>query len=350
MKLKIFLLSSFLFVFGLNFSLAQGCEDDIAPGTTDSGIPQKKTMTFFGYLQPEFNNFFTEPSENTFKFRRARLGVRGRVNKSFSYYFMLETSDFIGGDGNIFLMDAFVTFDKYLWTKVSMGSYKQPFGREVQEACHNLTTIDRAIVSDQLVAPQRDLGLMLLGGNSQTQFRYMIALMNGRGLGIKDNNNRKDVVARLTYAPTQWLSLGGSFRYGYPNDERDRTTYGLDLELSQWNFTVSTEYIYDKGDYNRAAGGGCGATPLELGEERSGAYVMVSYDIKGMGQWEPVFKYEYFDQDLSINKVGYQEMMTLGLNYFFNKSTRLQINYQNKIETGRTIKNDALLAQIQLKF
>ena len=350
MKLKLFLLSSFILLFGMHISLAQGCEDEPVPGATDSGIPKKETMTVFGYLQPEFDAFLTDPSENTFKFRRARLGVRGRVNKSFSYYFMLETSDFIGADQNIFLMDAFVSYDKHLWAKASMGSFKQPFGREVQQACHNLTTIDRAIVSDQLVAPQRDLGIMLLGGSNQTQFKYMVAVMNGRGLGVKDNNNKKDLVSRITYAPYDWISLGGSFRYGYPNDDKDRTTYGIDMELTKWNFTLVSEYIYDKGDYNRAAGGGCGATPLLLEDERAGAYVMLSYDIKGMKQWEPVFKYEYFDQDINLSNEMYQEMMTLGLNYFANKKTRFQLNYQNKIEKENAIDNDALLFQVQLKF
>ena len=53
---------------------------------------------------------------------------------------------------------------------------------------------------------------------------------------------------------------------------------------------------------------------------------------------------------LDIKKIGYQEMMTLGVNYFFNDNTRLQVNYQNKIETGLSVDNDALLVQLQVKF
>ena len=351
MRLKLFLLSSFLLVFGLNLSQAQGCEDDPVPGATDSGIPKKSTMTVFGYLQPEYKHTFYSPSdESTFKFRRARFGMRGRVNSSFSYYFMVEASDFIGQDGNMFLMDAFVTYDKYKWAKVSVGSYKQPFSRELMTGCHSLKTIDRSIAVDQLVAPQRDMGIMLLGGDKSTQFTYMVAMMNGRGLGIKDNNNRKDVVTRLTYAPFEWLSLGGSFRYGYPNDIEDRTSYGVDLEAKQWNFTLSTEYIYDEGDYNRATGGGCGSEPLELGEERSGAYVMLYYNVNGEKVWEPVFKWEYFDQDNNLSSIGYQEMMTFGLNYYPTKNVRFQVNYQHKTEKGITIDNDALIAQFQVRF
>ncbi len=348
MKTTIKILLSLILAFQINMTFAQGCEDD-APATTASGVPSTSSMTFFGYLQPQFNAHFTDPNENTFKFKRARIGVRGRVNRSFSYYVLIETSDFIASDGNVYLMDAFISYDKHEWTKFSVGSFKQPFGLEVTTACHNLTTIDRSIVSDQLVAPQRDLGLMMLGGSSKTQFRYSLALMNGRGIGTKDNNTKKDVIGRASYKLFDFMSVGGSFRYGYPNNNIDeRTSYGVEVVFNYNKFKVQGEYIYDEGDYNRAADGGCGSTPLELGDEREGAYIMASYDINKKVQ--PVFKYEYFDQDLDIKKIGYQEMMTLGLNYFINDKTRLQINYQNKIETGLSVDNDALLVQLQVKF
>jgi hypothetical protein len=347
MKTRLVYFLSILFAFQMQSSFAQGCEDDVAP-TTGSGVPTTSSQTFFGYIQPQFENHFLDDAESTFKFKRARFGVRGRVNRSFSYYASIEASDFVSSDGNVYLLDAFVTFDKYEWTKFSFGSFKQPFGLEVSTACHSLTTIERAIVSDQLVAPQRDLGLMMLGGTSKTKFRYMVAVMNGRGLGIKDNNSEKDFIGRASYKVLDYLAVGGSFRYGHPNTDESRTSYGVEAVLTYNALKVQGEYIYDEGDYNRAAGGGCGSEPMELGEEREGGYVMASYDINDKIQ--PVFKYEYFNADTSQKKIGYQEMMTIGFNYFFNDRTRLQVNYLNKIETGTTIDNDALLMQLQVRF
>lgn len=347
MKTKLIFLFTILFVLSINTTFAQGCEGDL-PVAGGDGVPKTSSISFFGYIQPQYDTYFTDPGENTFKFKRARFGVRGRVNRSFSYYAVLETSAFIGG-GDAYLLDAFITFDKYEWTKFSVGSFKQPFGLEVSTACNDLTTIDRAIVSDQIVAPQRDLGLMMLGGSSKTKFRYALALMNGTGLGLKDNNPKKDIVGRASYKLFDFMTVGGSIRYGYPNpDEKDRTTYGAEVAFNYGDFKIQGEYIYDEGSYNRAAEGGCGSTPLELGVKRDGAYVMASYDINK--KLQPIFKYEYFDQDLDIKKIGYQEMMTLGVNYFVNDNTRLQVNYQNKIETATTIDNDALLIQLQVKF
>jgi phosphate-selective porin len=347
MKTKIVILFSIVFALQFNTTFAQGCEDE-APAAGATGVPSTSSSTVFGYLQPEYVSRFTDQAESTFTFKRARIGVRGRANRSFSYYFVLETSAFIGG-GDAYLLDAFVTYDKHEWAKVSLGSFKTPLSRDVATPCHALMTIDRSIVADQLVAPQRDMGLMLLGGSNQTKFRYSVALLNGRGLGINDNNEKKDVAGRATYQFLDFLNVGASFRYGYPNNQDDtRTSYAIDALLTYNDLIVQGEYIYDEGDYNRAAGGGCGAEPLELGEKRAGAYVQAAYNVNE--KFQPVLKYEYFDQDLDQKKIGYTERMTVGVNYFFNKSTRLQINYQANIETHVNIDNDALLMQMQIRF
>ncbi len=345
MKNKIFLLFVLVFIFQIYNTNGQGCDAD---EPANDSIPAPK-IKIFGFLQPEYNYTFSDPEESTFAFRRARIGVRGRLLEDFSYYFMLETSPFIGGVGSAYLMDAFVTWDKYNWTRISIGSFKQPFGLEVSTPCNALVTIDRAIVSDQLVSPQRDYGITILGGNKYTKFGYAIALMNGRGLNVKDNNNKKDIIGRATYKLFDFMTLGGSFRFGYPNNNVDtRTTYGGEILMKFNNLHIQAEYIHDEGDYNRAAGGGCGSEPMELGDERDGAYGMVWYDTK----WniQPVFKYEFFDQDLDIKDIGYSERMTLGLNYFFSPKIRLQVNYQANIETYINIDNDKFLAQIQVIF
>lgn len=327
---------------------AQGCD---AEDPNDSIAPAK--IKIFGFMQPEYNYTFSDPAESTFKFRRARVGVRGRLFEDWSYYFMLETSPFIGGVGSAYLMDAFVTWDKYNWARISVGSYKQPFGLEVQTACNALITIDRAIVSDQLVVPQRDYGISVWGGNVNTRLNYALAIMNGSGLNKVDNNNKKDVVGRVTYKVLDFMTIGGSFRYGYPklnNNDDSRTTYGAEILFDINNLHIQGEYIVDEGAYDPGADTGCGSEPLALGEKRAGAYGMIWYDTK----WnlQPVFKFEYFDQDLDLKDVPYRysERMTLGLNYYFNKAVRLQVNYQANIETVIEQDNDKFLAQIQVVF
>jgi phosphate-selective porin len=300
-------------------------------------------------MQPEYDYTFNDENENAFKFKRARVGVRGEIYKDFHYYLQVETSPFINGSGSVELLDAFVSYRKFNWAKMSVGSFKQPFSLEVTTPCHGLTTIDRAIVLDQLVSPQRDYGLMVFGGNKFTRFNYAVALMNGSGLNTTDNNSKKDFIARATYKVFDFMTVGGSFRYGYPNTKDDsRTTVGAELLVEYDKFKFQGEYVYDEGDYNQAVSGGCGDPIGALGEKRDGAYAMLTYDTK----WniQPVFKYEYFDSDLDVKKVGYQEMMTIGVNYFIGKNVRFQLNYQAHIETDINIDNDKLLAQVQVRF
>jgi len=322
-------------------SFAQGCEEP--SGDTDDGAPK-----IIGFIQPQYEHHFSDPSASTFKFMRARLGVTGQIPYDFTYYVMAEFSSFVSSDGNPFLLDAFISYRRYEWAKMSVGSFKQPFGLEVNTSCSGLHTVMRSKVSDQLVSPQRDMGFMLFGGTNETFFKYQLAVMNGTGLGVKDNNSKKDFIGRATIKPLDFLRVGGSFRYGYPltNDD-DRTSYAAEIEINKGNLLVQGEYIIDEGDYNTAAGGGCGSEPVVLGNKRGGYWIQGMYMTQYMLQ--PVVKFEMFDLDMDVDS-NEEYITTIGVNYFFNDWTRLQVNYQYKAEKAGEIDNDALLMQLQVKF
>ncbi len=348
----IFLFSAILITSGSLFG--QGCEEPDASSDGDASIKPK----IIGFIQPQYEYHFTENEDivgsknsNTFKFKRARIGVTGKIPYDFSYYVVIENSAFVSSTGAPYLLDAFISYRRYSWAKVSVGSFKQPFGLEVNTSCSGLHTIERAMVSDQIVAPQRDMGIMVFGDFNDKMFKYSVALMNGRGLGTKDNNNKKDLIGRVVLKPLDFLSVGGSFRYGYPmTDTVTRTSLAAEIEVNYSNFRLQAEYIYDEGDYNTAAGGGCGSDPILLGEKRGGWWAMAMY--KFYFNLEPVIKVESFD---SGDAAGYGEFITtFGVNYFFNDNVRLQANYRYRAETNKTnsaeIPNDALLLQMQIKF
>jgi len=322
---------------------SQGCDDPDEEGDD----PDK--IKIFGFFQPQYEYHLTDPKpSNTFKFKRARVGLTGNIPYDFSYYAVMENSAFVSATGNPYMLDAFISYKRFKWAKVSVGSFKQPFGMEVNTACSKLYTIERSYASDQFIAPQRDMGVMILGGTNETFAKYAVAIMNGRGLGIKDNNNKKDLVGRLTIKPLEFLRLGGSFRYGFPTaDSLERITYAGEIEFKYSGFTLQAEYIADQGDYNRAAGGGCGADPLTLGEDRNGMYVQAMYMTNF--NLEPVVKFELFDSDLNSENTE-QTLITFGANYFFNDMVRLQANYRYRAEKGAEIPNDDIMLQLQVKF
>lgn len=352
MKKFIFTIFSLLLIFSAATTFAQGCGDDDEVAADDEGKPK-----LFGFIQPQYEYHLTDDATNSFKFKRARIGLKGSIPYDFKYYVVIENSAFVGG-GNPYLLDAFVSYSRFKWAKISVGSFKQPFGMEVNTACHSLHTINRAGASDQIVSPQRDMGIMILGGDNESLVKYAFAVMNGSGLGIKDNNTAKDFIGRLTFKPLHFLRIGGSFRYGFPTTDPDssRTSYAGEIELSLGNFILQGEYIGDQGHYVRG-GGGCGADPLLLGEDRSGLFVQAMYMTPF--NLQPVVKFEMFDQDLNndlaISNIDNTFAVTGGINYFFNDNTRLQINYIYNVEKGVEgeyveTSNDALLMQLQIKF
>ena len=372
-----FLFGIFIFT-GTTFS--QGCAD----AGSDEGVQ------VMGFIQPQWDYKLLDKPENTFKFNRARLGVVGNIPYDFSYYFVLETSP--AKNSHPYLLDAFVTYSRFPWAKVSVGQFKSPFSQELNTPCHALYTVNRSKVVSELASPDRDLGLMILGGGDTSFVRYAVGLMNGTGRGILnedldkvvfDNNAGKDIVARLTFQPLSLFSedyydlirIGGSFKYGTSpalaegvKEEDTKLILGGELQIKFSDFLFQSEYII--GDFvgSYTTGGGCGEDLVvhQGSVKKSGFYAQAMY----MTPWnlQPVIKFESFDPDIEKDRAGadasvgtedeytfsqaahgYQNTITFGVNYFFNDWTRLQINYLYQAEE-KEFMNDMIMIQIQAKF
>jgi len=319
---------------------AQGCGDG----------PQEEGVNVFGFIQSQFDAAFRTPRTTTsFSFERVRLGVQGAIPYDFSFYTVIELSPFLSANNSPYLLDAFITYNRFKWARVSAGTFKTPFGFEASLACNDLPTIFRSTAVLQTVAPFRDFGLVFLGGDNTTRLQYQLGIMNGGGLARFDNNQKKDLVARVLFRPLDFVQIGGSFRRAFPSHNNNvdaRTTIGGELKAQFRNFSLMGEYIFDQGEFNRDLGGGCGGDLIILGEKRSGGWAALAY--KTRWNVEPVLKFDFFD---SGNDQNYKEStLTFGLNYFFNDWTRLQLNYQYKAEQPTEFKNDRLVIQLQAKF
>lgn len=365
MKNQILFILSALLLLLSSVGYSQGCME----AGDDEGV------RIIGYLQPQAEYSFLGDDiygerldKSDFYFNRLRLGVMGSIPYDFSYYAVTELSP-TKGDPHI--LDAFISYNRFKpYLKVSFGQFKSPFGRELNTPCHKLTTINRSDVVNQLSGPFRDFGLMLTGSTGDLKFLglktehiigYSIAFMNGTGLNTSDDNRKKDFIGRLTFHPFEFITLGASYRTGkHPallddveDDERSR--FGFDMELEYKGFNFQGEFIdgSDKGSYT--VGGGCG-DPLEVIQgsvDRAGYFAQLMY----MTPWklQPVFRIEQFDPNTSDEEIGAndkQNIMTYGVNYFFNEWTRLQINYLYKAEENASVEvpNDALLMQLQVVF
>jgi hypothetical protein len=334
-----------LLVLSSTSSFAQGC----AAPKSDEGV------NVFGFLQPQIETkFLKDGVENSFTFNRARIGVMGNIPYDVMYYAVIEASSF--KNDNPFLLDAFVSYQRFSFAKISVGQFKSPFTLEMSTACNDLNTIYRTSAINNLVSPDRDLGIMLSGSIKDNFLSYSVALTNGTGIGGYDNNQGKTVHSRLVIAPFGFIKLGGGVQYGtHPSivedatEEDSRFRWAADVQLKLKNFDLIGEYISssDKGSYS--VGGGCGGevTILEGDLKRSGYYVTAMY--RTPWNLQPIFRYENWNTDVNImNRV--EHTMVLGLNYWLNDWSRIQVNYLYKAEEKLEVMNDEFLIQFQVTF
>jgi hypothetical protein len=206
---------------------------------------------------------------------------------------------------------------------------------------------------------------MFLGGNKASLFQYFVSLTNGYGVletGAKNNLMDNYMVnGRVIVQPITGLYLGASARYSENLPEADGVTandtkirYGVDAKYSFRNFTIWGEYINGQDEGSYMEGGGCGSDPVtKVGfQDADGFYGMLIYR---WNNFEPVYKFEGYstkkgEEGISGTTDNSSFCHTVGLNYYPNDWTRIQVNYIYATEDPREIKNDALLIQLQVKF
>lgn len=134
---------------------------------------------------------------DTFALRRVRPYLRGRILRRFEFYL---NPDFAGG--TLVLQDAYLDTVFSPAFRIRTGKGKAPFGMERLHSASNLLFMDRALPT--ALAPNRDLGVQVLGDVKGGVFSYLAALMNGvadGGSGDLDSNDGKDVAARIIARP-----------------------------------------------------------------------------------------------------------------------------------------------------
>jgi phosphate-selective porin OprO/OprP len=134
---------------------------------------------------------------DTFAFRRLRPYLRGRFARRFEFYL---NPDFAGG--TLVVQDAYVDTVFAPALRIRVGKGKTPFGMERLHSASNLLFIDRALPTQ--LAPNRDLGVQVLGDLSGGVVSYLAGVMNGvadGGGGDLDTNDGKDVSGRLVVRP-----------------------------------------------------------------------------------------------------------------------------------------------------
>ena len=307
-------------------------------------VAASKPLQLSGYAQVRYRD--DETINDTFDVRRARLDLRGALGGGFDYRLQ---GDFAGSSAK--LLDATAGWRLNGALKVTAGQFKIPFSQENLISSNKLETVNRSQVVEALVARGkdvignqngRDVGVMAGGSlallKREGLLDYAIGVFNGSGINTSDTNEKKDAVGRLVVHPLKGLSVGGAFYAG-------RSTIASAPTLEQFRQRVGGELAYVngalllKGEFIHGYDGRV---------EKQGWYALGGYFIVPR-EFQAIVKVDRFDPDARRTR-NETIVTTAGFNWFFNRWSFLQVNYERKDEAGEELSNNALTGQLTVQF
>ncbi|KAA6311854.1 hypothetical protein EZS27_037101, partial [termite gut metagenome] len=287
---------------------------------------------------------------NTFDIKRIIFMAQGKITNEWLFYFMYTL-----GPGSS-LTEIYTEYKLLSGLSARLGQFKTPYTIENLMSpttvelinCYSLATNYLAGVdnSDRLYGGTggRDIGLMIHGALLDKLFYYQLALMNGQGINIKDQNNNKDVAGNLMVNPLKWLSVGGSFSKGK----------GYALAASNVVSDVAVGESYTRNRWS--AGAIVETAPVSLRSEylsgkdgkvnSDGFYAVASFHVLPK-KIDLIASYDYFNRNKSVGDK--QTNYIVGAQYWFYPKCRVQLQY-----TFRDMKkgedSSLVQAQIQIRF
>ena len=332
-------------------------------GETDWMKDFTSRITFNGYAQGGWS--YQDPNgtkTNSYNLKRTLLWAKARITDRWSFLFMHDFSSVV----QEFYTDYRISNDKSL--TVRLGQFKHSYTMENPLSPTMLELIDvysQAVLYLAGEGPDplngvnygRDQGLMIYGDLAKNVLHYELALMSGQGINRKDQNNQKDFIAKLELRPVDGFRVVAS---GYLGT-------GCAVGTAAWNpdiqvgdnykrnrYSVGAEYktqAYTGSKYKEARPASLRAEWLggKDGEVGSmGGYVTTCIPV--VDALDIVGSAETFDRNTDVDGWD-QTNLTLGLQYWFYKKCRFQLQYTRCL-CGDNIGKDYnwLQAQVQVAF
>jgi len=315
----------------------------------DEGHQYKhQLINISGYVQPRWELW--PGFDNTFRIRRAYLGAKGDVTDWLAYRILLTLPDM-----SISLYDAYIDVNPTRYLGLRVGQFQTPIGFEKLHSSSVILFPERTYASgdrDYFPLMDRDIGVMLIGGIKFV--KAQVGVFNGKGRNNWELDEPKDLAARLTFQPLEFLHLGGAYQMG----ERtiiDTLSGLLDLSgLLEWNFDRwGAEFALTPWDLWLAA-------ELMGGKDDEASLMtyyieaawMFKFNLKCYYGLQPAIRYEFNDTD--ADEEGWERSrVTGGFNFHLlpNHKAKLAICYRRGWIGGEyDSSSDLFIAQLQLKF
>lgn len=288
----------------------------------------KTAPRFDVLMQTRFESFADGLRANTFRLRKAELGIKGHVARNAD--FSIELDPVRPADP---FRRTYLRLIPHNRLHVKLGLEKAPLGLEELTTSSAIPFVDRSEVNDRFALAE-ELGVHV--ESRWTRWLLQAAVTNGNRRQVRDDNGNKAVTGRVVWAPDTWLSLGAAAVRSTTAaaDRRDR--YNVELKIGS-NLSGGQFEGY------RADDAGVWST----------AYYAAAYWALPTGQrWithvQPVVRYESIHQS---ERQGPDELglITSGVSLLFDEHrSKLQMNYLWEVRT-RSSKNE-FRTQYQIEF
>ena len=286
-----------------------------------------KRIEIHGYAQAGWSyEDFEGAKPNSTNLKRTLVWAKAQITDRWSFLFMHDFSSVV----QEYYADFRVTNDKSL--NVRFGQFKHSYSMENPLSPTQLELIDiysQAVLYLAGEGPDplngvnygRDQGLMVFGDILQDKVHYELALMSGQGINRRDANSQKDVIAHLEYKPIKGLRFVATGQLGTGNA----------VGTAAWNPTINIGDNYRRDRYSFGAewkserlglraewlGGRDGDVGSRGGYLTACVPVYKGLDIIASG--------EFFDRNTDMDYD--QTNATAGIQYWFHKKCRLQLQY-----------------------
>lgn len=300
-----------------------------------------------GIIQSQYDD--QGDKDSRFLIKVARLKVRAEVTERIGGILQVDFAR------EPLILDAMVNIALARYANFTMGQFKIPFGYEFQLSRMDLEAIDRSLImktafDNGVSRPYvRDVGAMLSG--RYKLFTYEVAAVNGTGFdyhgegeeshGVftvwnNDNNNHKDIVARIGAGIPMFAGLGFSLYEGSWVCDEDKSGMGFYFHIDTGKVLFQYEWLSGTGYLGELP-----VSPLVtdvdspglewLDRDYGGYYIVVGYRVTPMIQ--PTFKMDKLDPDKDEGGDGLADFY-YGLNLNMERRARLQVFYRESKEDG----------------
>ncbi|VAW50467.1 hypothetical protein MNBD_GAMMA06-1590 [hydrothermal vent metagenome] len=351
-------------------------------GTKLKAGPWNDQNAIFNQIAPDLK------TNSQFSIRRARIGVRGTgfpLDNKVNYFFLAEFGNNgitrAGGQaGGAKVTDASVTLSHIPGVRIRAGQFKTPGAEEGLAAIHvfdyvNFTGVTNGLLLERFfnsdgsvdgggngpngsVGAFRDVGIQFFNTFKFASWEHSYALMFGNGNGIARGDNDDNRETYIYWSSELVFGGKGGRRQGWKmfvwnqdgkrtinagatqaTDEFDRTRTGLGTTFRKGKYRAAFEYITADGMIFNGTDGGAlpGASNnagtatasfnMETKGEADGYYGHFGYAI--MPSLELDLRYDIYNRMTDVAAKERQfTTTTLGAQYFFNKKSRLIVNYE----------------------